>query len=151
APVGPIHLGVVKPGAAGFHGQLYWTHGNSVFSARSFFQAGSVMPARDNLYGFRAGAGLWKNAFLSLEGGQSKTRGFVNGNILVPRADERSCLTTDPRICAIIMRCLAAWPAQAPNRTDIDQRALNTNSPQALDTDTTSIRFDQIFNAKYRL
>ena len=34
----------------GVHGNLYWTHQNSLFSSRSFFQFGSVKPARDNSY-----------------------------------------------------------------------------------------------------
>ena len=151
APFGPIHVTASKAGLAGIHGQAYWTHGNSVFSARSFFQAGPVKPARDNQYGLRFGSGLWKNAFASLEGSETNTRGFVNGNILVPRLDERTCLNPDPRVCAIIDRWFKAWPAEAPNRTDIDQRALNTNAPQALDTTTTSARIDDVFSPKYRL
>ena len=150
APAGPIHINESKT-AAGLHAQAYWTHGNSVFSARSFFQAGPVKPARDNQYGLRFTTGLWKNAFGTFEASDTKTSGFVNGNILVPRADERTCLNRDPRVCAVIDRWFRAWPAQAPNRTDIDQRALNTNSPQSLDTDTTTARIDQLFGTKYRL
>ena len=151
SPVGPMHLAGSRLALGGLHGQAYWTHGNSVFSARSFFQAGPVKPARDNQFGVRVTAELWKNAFVTLEGSETRTRGFVNGNILVPRPDERTCLSLDPRVCAIIDRWFLAWPAQAPNRTDIDQRALNTNAPQALDTDTAAARIDQIFNQKYRL
>ena len=151
SPLGPVHLGTASSPGGSFHGQLYWTHNNSIFSARSFFQAGSVKPARDNLYGFRVTAKLWTKAFLSLEGSQDKARGFVNGNVLVPTAAERTCLNPDPRICAVIDRWFKAWPAQAPNRTDIDQRALNTNSPQALDTDTALGRFDQLIGTKSRL
>lgn len=147
---GPIHLGESKT-ASDVHGQAYWTHGNSVFSARSFFQAGPVKPARDNQYGVRFTAGLWKNAFAAVEGSETQTSGFVNGNILVPRADERTCLNADPRVCAIIDRWFRAWPAQVPNRTDIDQRALNTNAPQSINTATTAVRFDQLFTARYRL
>ena len=151
APSGPIHVVGIPVPAGAFHGQLFWTHGNSVFSARSFFQAGSVKPARDNQYGASVITRLWKNAFATLEGSEGRTRGFVNGNILVPRLDERTCLNPDARICAIVNRWFLAWPGQAPNRTDIDQRALNTNSPQALDTDTTSARIDQLFAVKHRL
>ena len=151
APAGQIHLGPLTTAARAFHGQLYWTHNNSIFSARSFFQAGSVKPARDNLYGARVVTKLWHDAFATLEASQEKTRGYVNGNILVPRADERTCLNPDPRVCAIVDRWFRAWPAAAPNRTDIDQRALNTNALQALDTDSTSVRLDQLIGTKSRL
>ena len=149
APIGPIHLALAPFGR--FRGQLSWAHNNSVLTARSFFQAGSVKPARDNLYGVRLVARLWTGAFLTLDGSQDKTRGFVNGNILVPRLDERTCLNADARVCAVVNRWFLAWPAAAPNRTDIDQRALNTNAPQSLNTDTTNLRLDQSLSSKYRL
>ena len=150
APAGPVHLGASKS-PPGLHGQLFWTHGDSAFSARSFFQAGPVKPARDNQYGFRLTVRLWKNAFGTFDASETRTSGFVNGNILAPRSDERTCLNPDPRVCAVIERWFRAWPAQAPNRTDIDQRELNTNSPQSLNTDSTTARIDQIFGAKHRL
>src|SRR5439155_3299250 len=56
---------------------------NSVFSARTFFQAGDVQPARQNEYGFALAAPLWKGGYLSLEGSQQKIRGSVN------RSEER--------------------------------------------------------------
>src|SRR5436190_12112687 len=46
APPSVLHVAPAK--AAGFHGSAYATHNNSVFSARSFFQAGPVQPARQN-------------------------------------------------------------------------------------------------------
>ncbi len=67
-------------GTDAVHGNLYWTHQNSIFSARSFFQAGSVKPARDNSYGFTIGAPLWEGAALTLNGSQVRSRGNVNGN-----------------------------------------------------------------------
>ena len=150
ATSGPLHVSATKS-TGDPHGQLYWTHGNSIFSARSFFQAGSVKPARDNLVGARFTAGLWKNSFATMEASESLTGGYVNGNILVPRADERTCLNPDPRVCAVINRWFKAWPAEVPNRTDIDPRALNTNAPQSINTDTTAARVDQLFGTKHRL
>ncbi|MCX6610128.1 MAG: hypothetical protein NTW74_04680, partial [Acidobacteria bacterium] len=47
SPSSPIHLGAVRA-RRDLHGNLNWTHVNSVFAARSFFQAGSVLPAREN-------------------------------------------------------------------------------------------------------
>jgi hypothetical protein len=135
----------------GFHGELWETHQNSVFSARSFFQVGGVQPAHDNDYGFRGGAHLWRGASLFLEGGQKKARGSVNGNVLVPKADERTPLATDPAVRAIVARFLAAYPAALPNRTDINPRMLNTNSPQTIDQNNAGARFDQRVGARDRL
>src|SRR6185436_19748986 len=86
SPAATLHVPASK--ALGFHGSLYETHNNSIFSTRSFFQAGAILPARQNDYGFEVGAGLWKGAFFSLNAGQQKIRGSVNGNILVPRPEE---------------------------------------------------------------
>ncbi len=149
APSNPIHLGAVRS-RRDLHGNLNWTHVNSVFMARSFFQVGIVLPARENTFGARLMLSVWRNAFLSLDGAHDSKSGFVNGNILVPRPEERSCLSPDPRICAIINRFFRAYPNQAPNRPDIEARALNTNAPQRIDTTTSSARLDQIFG-KHRL
>ncbi len=150
ADMRPIHL-PVSQAVRGVHGQVYWSHINSVFAARSFFQAGGVQPARENQYGVSAGVGLWNNAWLTVDASQTKTRGQVNGNILVPKADERTPRGTDPAERALIARWIAAYPAAEPNRTDIDPRALNTNAPQAIDTDSTMLRLDQILGSQDRL
>ncbi|MBI4874842.1 MAG: hypothetical protein HY822_09450 [Acidobacteria bacterium] len=142
APAPVLHLSA--PFAArGFHGRLYETHQNSVFSARSFFQAGGVKPARENDYGLRTGMGLWRGATLSAEASRQKLRGSVNGNVLVPKPDERTPLTADPALRAIVTRWLAAYPAELPNRTDVNPRALNTNSPQTINNHGAQLRLDQ--------
>ncbi len=130
---------------AGMHGELRYAHVNSVFSARSFFQVGSVKPARENDYGFNFGAGLWRNAKIFIDGGQTVIRGSVNGNVLVPKPDERTPLTTDPAASAIIAKFLAAYPKELPNRTEINARALNTNAPQSIDNAQANLRIDQTF------
>lgn len=149
AATSPIHLANPATSRA-IHGNLLWTHTNSVFAARSFFQVGGVLPARENVFGARVSAPLWRNAFFSFDGATDTKRGFVNGNVLIPRAEERSCLATDPKICAIINRFFLAWPHLAPNRTDIEARALNTNASQSIDTANSLARIDQIF-AKHRV
>lgn len=136
---------------AGFHGEVWETHQNSFTSARSFFQVGGVEPAHENDYGFRGGTPLWRGAGLFLEGGQKKLRGSVNGNVLVPKADERTPLATDPAIRAVVMRFLAAYPAELPNRTDINPRMLNTNSPQTIDHNNAGARLDQRLGTRDRL
>jgi len=78
-------------------------------------------------YGFLVGGPVGKKQFLSFEGGQRKLRGMVNGNVLVPREDEREPLTADPAKAALIRRFLAAYGTELPNRLDLDLRALNTN------------------------
>ena len=125
------------------HGNLYESHGNSLFSARSFFQVGDVKPARVNDYGFQLGSPLWRGANFFVTGSQQRNRGSVNGNVLVPRPDERTPLATDPATREFVTRILESYPDIAPNRTDINPRALNTNAPQEIDNDTVSARLDQ--------
>jgi hypothetical protein len=149
APPAPLHLPAAK--ATAFHGDLHATHNNSVFSARSFFQVGAVQPARQNEYGFLVGAPLWKGGFLSVDGSQQKIRGSVNGNILVPTPEERIPLVTDPATRRIVERFMAAYPLLAPNRTDISERALNTNAPQRINTDSASVRLDQLAGNRDRV
>ncbi len=128
---------------SGFHGQLHEIHLNSVFSARSFFQVGTVKPARENDYGFNAGFSLSQRTKFFLDASQQKIRGSVNGNVLVPRPDERTPLTTDPATRALVAKFLAAYPAELPNRTDINPRALNTNAPQSINNNQANFRVDQ--------
>ena len=129
--------------SADVHGQLTWSHQNSVTSARSFFQAGGVRPAHDNSFGFTVGMPAWRGSSLMLDGFQLRSRGNVNGNVLVPAADERTPLATDPETRAYVQRLLDAYPDELPNRTDINPRALNTNDVQSIDNDRGSVRLRQ--------
>ena len=136
------------------HGNVSWTHGNSAFSARSFFQVGDVQPANENRYGFRLTAPAWSGARFTVNATQQKIRGQVNGNVLVPLPEERTPLLidpasgdrTDPETRAIVEQLLAAYPKELPNRTDIAPRALNTNAPQRVDTNSANMRLDQDLN-----
>ena len=156
-PSSLLHL--PEAAAPGFHGNLHAAHNNSIFSARSFFQVGDVRPARENDYGFRVGFPVWRGAQLTVNGSQQKIRGSVNGNVLVPRADERTPLThdrltgepVDPATREFVARILSAYPAEPPNRPDIDPRALNTNSPQSIDNDRLGSRLDQSWSTGDRL
>ena len=125
------------------HGELRWMHQNSVTSARSFFQAGGVRPAHDNAFGFTVGLPLWRGASVMFDGNQVRSRGNVNGNVLVPAPDERTPLSTDPARRAYVQRILDAYPTELPNRTDINPRALNTNDLQNIDNDRGSVRLRQ--------
>ena len=137
--------------SSGVHGKLNYSHNNSLFSARSFFQVGDVKPSRENSYGFSIGLPVWKGALLSLEGSQNKIRGNVNGNVLVPTAEERTSLATDPYVRSVIEKFLSAYPDELPNRTDINPRALNTNSINRIDDNSGGMRLDQNIGQKNRL
>lgn len=126
-----------------WHGNVYWAHQNSILTARSFFQVGNVKPARDNDYGFSFGGPLHKNTSFAIEGSQKRLRGQVNGNVLIPKANERTPLATDPAIRAYVQSILNLYPLDTPNRPDIDPRMLNTNSPQSINNDALSGRLDQ--------
>lgn len=140
APAGPPHVTPAR--RAAWHGNAHLAHLNSVFTARSFFQVGGVQAARENDYGISAGGPLGKRWSLLVDASQQKLRGQVNGNVLVPKPDERTALVTDPAARALITRFLGAYPRILPNRTDINERALNTNSPQVIDNDNASARLD---------
>ena len=147
-----VHL--APDGRAGWHGDLFYGHLNSMFSARSFFQVGDVKPARENDYGVSVLVPLGRKAartHILVDGAQSRIRGNVNGNVLVPRADERTPLASDPATAEIVARYLAAYPAEAPNRTDINERLLNSNSPQSINNNTLGARLDHAFSGIHRL
>lgn len=131
-----------------WHGTLNYTHQNSILTSRAFFQVGVVKPARDNDYGFSIGGPIAKKTSLSIEGSQKRLRGQVNGNVLVPLASERLPLATDPGVRAYVQQILDLYPNQAPNRPDIDQRMLNTNSPQSINNDSLNSRLDTQLTSK---
>ncbi len=133
------------------HGQLFYRHLNSVTSARSFFQVGSVKPARENEYGFGLSAPLPRRTWVQLEASQRKIRGQVNGNVLVPLPHERVPLAADPRVRALIERLIGAFPDELPNRTEIDARMLNRNSPQTVDGETANMRLDRVVSDRDRV
>jgi hypothetical protein len=135
----------------GWHGNLFFNHQNSIFGARSFFQVGGLKPAHENRYGFATGLMPWKGGYLAFQGGQDRLRGFVNGNVLVPTPDQRVPLTDDPAKRALIQHFLNAFPDELPNRTDINQHALNTNSPQNINDDDATIRVEQDLSPKDRI
>src|SRR5882724_4380449 len=62
-PTSLIHLNPLQR-SRDFHGGVSFSHSSSIFSARSFFQAGGVRPAHENNYGFTASMGLWRGAHL---------------------------------------------------------------------------------------
>lgn len=126
-----------------FHGSLYETHQNSRLNARSFFQAGGLRPSRRNEFGATIGGPIVKNK-LSFDFAWSKVEetGYVNGNIQVPLPEERTPLTSDPAVRAVITRLFTAYPNELPNRPDINSRQLNTNGLRDISTSAYTGRFD---------
>jgi len=149
SPPGLLH--VDGSSSRDIHGTAKWTHNNSILSARSFFQVGKVQPSHSNDFSGTLATRLWDKANLTLTGGRRKLLGQVNGNILVPGADERTPTTTDPARLAIVQRILAAYPAELPNRTDINERALNTNAPQNIDDHSGGATYNQGLGEKDNL
>ena len=149
APSRPIHVPPAR--ARRINGNAYLTHNNSAVSARSFFQVGAVQPARSNDYGFTVGLPAWQGGALTLNGSQVRNKGQVNGNVLVPTPEEREPLATDPATRAFVQRMMDAYPAEVPNRTDINPRALNTNAPQDITNDRVSATLDQETDGKGRV
>jgi len=143
---GPIHASPQT--GTGFHGNIFWNHNNSIFSARTFFQVGTVQPARQNQYGAAFTTKVWRNAFFSFNGSQDKNRGMVNGNVIIPLQDERTPLTDDPILRPYVENIISAFPNVAPNRPDISSRALNANSPQSTNTDLASGQLNQKMGAR---
>ena len=120
-PGEPVALRAADP-LDSWHADLFEYLQNSVFNARTFFQVGPVLPSRQNRYGARFTGILKPLGDLTGSFSQQKVRGMVNGNVLVPKPDERTPLTGDPAIRPIVVKFLAAYPKELPNRTDINPR-----------------------------
>jgi hypothetical protein len=149
----PSDLAVLRPVSPrpGWHAELFESHQNSVFNARTFFQVGGVKPSRRNYYGGRLAMEAGPLGSLTANFEQRKIRGMVNGNVLVPLAGERTPLAADPAVRRVVERFLAAYPAELPNRLDFDPRALNTNAPQRIDESDASLRVDRAAGVNGRL
>ncbi len=152
--VAPSDVPGLRPQSApsAVHGEGTYWHQNSVFNARTFFQAGGVKPSHRNLMGGRLTGPLpGVSGFWTATYNQRDIRGMVNGNVLVPLANERQPVTTDPTTRAIVQKFLDAFPDELPNRPDFDIRALNTNAPQRIDSLAGTGRVDLLLPRGQRL
>ena len=148
---GSVVMAAPNNGMAAWHAELFGSHQNSVFNARTFFQVGGVKPSHRNSYGARVTGQMGKSTWLTANVSQQKIRGMVNGNVLVPLADERTPLATSPALRALVQRFLNAYPTELPNRPDFDVRALNTNAPQRIDEVDGTLRLDHDLSGWGRL
>lgn len=140
-----------QPPLSGIHGEASWQHQNSVFNARTFFQVGPVKPSHRNSWNARLTAPVRSLGDLTLGFTQRDIRAVVNGNVLVPLPSERTPKTTDTEARAIVQSFLDAYPLEEPNRPDFDVRALNTNSPQRIDSILGTGRLDRTITSKHKL
>lgn len=134
-----------------WHGDTFLQLQDSALNSRKFFQVGPVKPGHRDFYGGRLTGLIPHLGALTATFSQRDVRGMVNGNVLVPLPSERTPLTTDPALRPIVQRFLDAYPKEAPNRLDFDQRALNTNAPQSIDDIAGTLRLDVATGPKGKL
>ncbi|MBI3941232.1 MAG: TonB-dependent receptor [Acidobacteria bacterium] len=110
-------------------GSVYEFHQNNHLNARPFFQVGPILPSRRNQYGFSLGGPVRKERlWFTFAWDQVRDSGFVNGNVQVPLASERTPRASDPRMNTIIAALLNAYPTALPNLPQVSVRHLNTNA-----------------------
>src|SRR5262249_44005632 len=73
---------------SGWHGEAFDFLQNSIFNARKFFQAGPVQPSRQNRYGAKFSIAAPPLGDISAEFSGRKSRGRVNGKLIVAVATE---------------------------------------------------------------
>jgi hypothetical protein len=126
-----------------YHGSVYDFHQDHALNARPFFQVGSLLPSRRNQYGFSfSGPILRERLSFNFAWGQVRDSGFVNGNVQVPRADERVPRSPDPEANAIIAALLKAYPDELPNLPHVSIRHLNTNALRDIRNTAFSLHLD---------
>ncbi|MGH9786085.1 MAG: TonB-dependent receptor domain-containing protein, partial [Terriglobia bacterium] len=116
---------------------------HSALNARPFFNVGPLRPGRVNQYELSAGGPLTADRFsLTARYAQLHDSSNVNGNVLVPKADERTPRSDDPGVRGIVGNLLRAFPAELPNLPRVTERHLNTNAPQEIENREGFLRLD---------
>jgi hypothetical protein len=111
-----------------------------VLNARPFFNVGPLRSARVTQYDLSAGGPVLTDKLtLSARYASLRDSSNVNGNVLVPKADERTARAEDPRVRAIVASLLDAYPSELPNLRD---RHLNTNALQEIENREGFLRLD---------
>ena len=74
-----------------------------------------------------------RTAIFPCTGGQENIRAASTATFSCPCPKKRTPLAADPAVRRIVAGFLAGYPAELPNRPDINPRQLNTNAPQKID------------------
>ena len=132
APSEPLALNAVTP-RAGWHGEAFWIHQNSIFNARTFFQVGPVLPSDGTLTAFRGTTEAGRSRLCRPSPGRNGR--FVAWSTAMcsfpsPASVRRWRQTRQSGHRSTISERLPKGVAESP---DFDPRALNTNSPQRID------------------
>lgn len=132
-----------RPLAAQWRGSVFGQHQNSALNARSFFNVGPLRASRSSSYGLAVGGPvLFQKASMLLQFGQGFTSGLVNANIQAPLKSERTPLSPDPRVKALISNLLTAYPTEFPNLPNVSLRQLNSNAPHDVNSTNRLARVD---------
>lgn len=116
---------------------------NSALNARNFFNVGPLLPSRSLSYSLTGGGPLLsRKASLLLQLGHSHTSGWVNGNVQEPQAFERTALSSDPQVNAVVTGILSAYPLQLPNLPSVSPRQLNWNAQRNVNSRNAQARLD---------
>ena len=135
-----------RPVASGWNSSISELFEHSVLNARPFFNVGPLRPSRFNQYQASTGGPLIFNKLsATARFGKLYNSGEVNGNVQVPKLNERTPLSDDPRVNQIVASLLRAYPLEEPNLPQVTERQLNTNAPRKIDSTDGLIRLD--FNA----
>ena len=127
------------------HASAYWSHENSAFAARPFFNVGSLRSFKRNQFGFNSSGDLVaERLFFTTSLDIVRESGFVNGNIRIPLPSERTPTSSDPATAAIVAALLQAYPAEDPNLPNVAARQLNTNSIRRIDSLDWNLRMDYL-------
>ncbi|NWG13377.1 MAG: TonB-dependent receptor [Acidobacteria bacterium] len=145
-------LPLITPGERrpAFRHSIYASHQNSALNALPFFNIGPLRPSRRNQFGASSnGRLLGRNLFYMVELDCLKESGYVNGNVRIPRVDERVPRAADETTNRIILALLQGYPQEGPNLEDVAERQTNTNALRTIDNFDLTARLDYL-GARHR-
>jgi hypothetical protein len=140
-------LSLIRPGnrQPAFHHSLYESHQNSTLNARPFFNIGPLRPSRRNQFGASSSGPLpGRNLFYTVGFDYLRESGYVNGNVRIPRLDERTPNSGDAATDRIILALLEGYPAEGPNLENVADRQTNTNALRTIDSFDLAARLDYL-------
>lgn len=130
-------------------GTVFETHLNSVLNARPFFNVGPLRPWKRNQYGAAFAGPFFSNQWnYTFNFEETRSSGYVNGNLQAPLAREREPRATDPVVRQAVARLLSVYPPELPNLPHISLRQLNTNAVQRFRDTLSSLHLDYVSREK---